>query len=88
MIIINELCLGEELRPLLPHLLTCHTDTRALLPAWLRLGPPKIETQHREPDILVYHDIITRRELEDLKRAASPTVSRPLLTGVANLIYS
>ena len=71
------LCRGEELRPRLPHLLRCREDTRPQLPAWLRLGPPKIETQHMEPDILVYHDIITKRELEDLKKTATPTVRMP-----------
>ena len=69
------LCRGEELRDKLPHVLTCHIDTRGHSHAWLRLSPPKVEIKHKEPDILVYHEIISKRELEDIKRTAAPMVS-------------
>ena len=68
------LCRGEELRHALPHVLTCSVRPRHAAPAWLRLGPPKQETQHQEPDILVYHDVMSPRELDQLKETATPTV--------------
>ena len=68
------LCRGEELRPVLPHLLTCHLDTGPDSPAWLRLGPPRAETLHRDPDITMYHNIITHHEMKQLKQVATPMV--------------
>ena len=59
---------------MLPHLLTCHLDTGADSPAWLRLGPPRAETLHRDPDITMYHNIITHHEIKQLKQVATPMV--------------
>ena len=70
------LCRGEELRHALPHVLTCSVRPRHGAPAWLRLGPPKQETAHLEPDILVYHDVMSPRELDQLKETATPTVQK------------
>jgi len=40
-----------------------------------------VEIKHKEPDILVYHEIISKRELEDIKRTAAPMLARSQVQG-------
>ena len=68
------LCRGEELRAELPHLLRCRHETRRGQ-VWLRLGPAQLEEAHRQPDISVFHNIISHHELEDIRNTAAPRVS-------------
>ena len=68
------LCRGEELRSELPHLLRCRHETRGGQ-TWLRLGPARLEEIHRQPDITVFHNIISTRELADIRHTAAPRVS-------------
>jgi len=77
------LCRGEELRDTLPHTLKCHLDmlTGDERSAWIRLSPPKVEIAHQQPDILVYHDIIGKRELDDIKKTAKPMLARSQVMG-------
>ena len=69
------LCRGEELRPRLPHLLRCHLETRGGQ-TWLRLGPALLEEVHSQPDIRVYHNIISHSELANIRHTAAPRVSQ------------
>ena len=70
----GALCRGEELRTELPHVLKCRLEARHGHPA-LRLGPAMVEEVHREPDITVYHNIISPRELQNIRNTAAPRVS-------------
>ena len=67
------LCRGEEMRGEIVHKLKCYHDTRD--DPWFSLQPVKVEQVHSSPDILLFHDIITKPELEDIKRTAGPLVS-------------
>ena len=67
-----SLCRGEELRPGRDLGLDCslqHTTD-----PFTRLQPAMVEQVHREPDILLYHNIVSGQELRDIKQAAGPLV--------------
>ena len=73
------LCRGEELRARLPHVLRCrHETSRGQV--WLRLGPAQVEQVHSEPDILVFHNIISTTELANIRNTAAPKVSQSQLS--------
>ena len=69
------LCRGEELRAELPHVLKCRHEVRGGHPR-LRLGPAQLEEVHRQPDITMYHNVITDRELDNIRNTAKPKVSQ------------
>lgn len=66
------LCRGEEMRGDIVHKLKCYHDTRN--DPWFKLQPVKVEEVHLAPDIFLFHDIVTKDELEDIKRTADPLV--------------
>ena len=69
------LCRGEELRARLPHILRCRHET-SRGQTWLRLGPAQLEEVHSEPDITVFHNIISSTELANIRHTAAPRVSQ------------
>jgi len=73
------LCRGEEMRGEIVHKLKCYHDTRD--DPWFSLQPVKVEQVHSSPDILLFHDIITKPELEDIKRTAGPLLARSQVMG-------
>ena len=66
------LCRGEEMRGDIIHKLKCYHDTRN--DPWFKLQPVKVEQVHISPDIFLFHDIITKAELDDIKKTAGPLV--------------
>ena len=68
------LCRGEEMRGEIIHKLKCYHDTRN--DPWFSLQPVKVEQVHIAPDIFLFHDIITKAELDDIKKTAGPLVSK------------
>ena len=77
------LCRGEELRARLPHILRCRLETRRGQP-WLRLGPALLEEVHSQPDISVFHNIISPAELADIRHTAAPRVSTQSISHLNN----
>lgn len=74
------LCRGEEMRAqALVDELTCWYDSRS--DPWLIIQPVKVEMVHKDPDILVFHDIISPAELEDIKEVAKPLLARSQVMG-------
>jgi len=80
----KALCRGEELRPL--HLvgqLKCHFDHRD--DPFFLLQPIMVEKLHYHPVILMFHDIVSPREMKTIRIAAAPLLKRSQVQGHTGL---
>jgi len=69
------LCRGEEMRAqALISSLSCWFDSRN--EPWLMLQPVRVELVHRQPDIWLFHDVISGWELKDIMETAKPHLAR------------
>ena len=68
------------------HKLKCYHDARD--DPWFMLQPVKVEQVHLTPDIFLFHDIITKPELEDIKKTAGPLVSIPDINTEITILFS
>jgi len=74
------LCRGEEMRSrVLLDSLSCWLDSGSH--PWLRIQPAKVELVHRQPDIWLFHDVISAGDLEDIKDTAKPHLARSQVMG-------
>ncbi|KAA0185813.1 hypothetical protein HAZT_HAZT009152 [Hyalella azteca] len=71
----ERLCRGEvHSSPQAVASLTCHYQTG---PApFLRIAPVRAEVAHVHPTITLYHDVLSEREIETIKRLALPRFKR------------
>lgn len=73
----EQLCRGEQEPPIeLRSQLVCRYATNGHRSAFLRLAPLKLEEAYRQPDIVIYHDVMSDREIELIKHYARPRFRR------------
>ncbi|XP_049537788.1 prolyl 4-hydroxylase subunit alpha-1 isoform X2 [Anopheles darlingi] len=71
----EQLCRGEQEPPIeLRSQLVCRYTTNRS--PFLRLAPLKLEEAYRQPDIVIYHDVMSDREIELIKHYARPRFRR------------
>lgn len=76
----QALCRGEQLlSPEYRATLSCFYDTRG--EAYFRLMPVKVEILHHNPELMVFHDVISDREIEAVKTMAQPMLARAMVQG-------
>jgi len=77
----GSLCRGKEMRKGRAARLTCRYDHRDQ-PLFF-LQPTKVEMVHDSPEILLFHDIVSKAEQEEIKALGKPLLSRsPVLGGM------
>ena len=73
------LCRGEEMRARgVMDSLTCWLDHRTH--PYLLIQPVRVELVHSQPDIWMFHDVISLKELDDIKQTAQPHLARSQVT--------
>ncbi|XP_076037041.1 prolyl 4-hydroxylase subunit alpha-1-like [Oratosquilla oratoria] len=59
--------------------LTCWYDDREV--PYLRLMPVRVERQHHDPELLVFHQVLSEEEVEMIKTLAKPLLARAMVQG-------
>jgi len=80
----KALCRGEELRPL--HLvgrMKCRLDHRDN--PFYYLKPIKVEELHYNPEIIMFHDLVSTKEMKAIRLAAAPLLKRSQVQGNTGL---
>ncbi|XP_075974693.1 prolyl 4-hydroxylase subunit alpha-2-like [Anticarsia gemmatalis] len=73
-------CRGElDISPNLSNRLVCRL-LRDSHP-FLKIAPYKIEMLHQNPDVILFHDVLSHGEIEYLKRIASPSLIKSIVHG-------
>uniref|UniRef100_A0A182PPX1 procollagen-proline 4-dioxygenase n=1 Tax=Anopheles epiroticus TaxID=199890 RepID=A0A182PPX1_9DIPT len=71
----EQLCRGEQQPPIeLRSKLVCRYTTNSS--PFLRIGPLKLEEAYLRPYIVIYHDVMSDREIERIKQYARPRFRR------------
>ena len=69
----KALCRGEELRPMAyVAKLKCYLSSRN--DPYFRLQPAKVEVLHLDPGLYLFHDVISKAEMRQIREAAGPLV--------------
>jgi len=77
----NALCRGDELRDVkYVAKLKCHLKGMEQDP-YFKLAPVKEEIVHLDPGLLVYHDILSPQETQDIVKTAGPFMMRSQVQG-------
>lgn len=66
---------GSNLNPKLSAQLKCRYQTNNI--AFLKIAPFKVEEAYLDPYIVIFHDVIFDREIDELKKAAKKRVNKP-----------
>lgn len=70
----EQLCRGEVTTPIeITSKLTCYYENNKN--PYLLLAPFKVEEAYKQPNILIFHDVISDNEIATVKRLAHPRVS-------------
>lgn len=74
--IYESLCRGEDRLPQrIKNTLYCHYLDTTRIP-YLRLTKIKVEIVYHQPYAVIYHDVVSEKEIETIKRLATPKLKR------------